>query len=149
MEFGKFKEISPNYGSENEMPPKRNKIHHLKVLTKYYNDLKNGNKTFEIRKNDRDFRTGDILVLSEYDLETKEYTASKNLYFKVTYILNNTTYLQKGYVCMGIRECISFNYNGFIGFCGWADGGNTAPIVAAFKEWCDSFGAMLKEGEQK
>ena len=36
------------------------------------------------------------------------------------------------------RECISFNYDGFIGFCGWADGSNTAPIVAAFIEWCDS-----------
>ena len=35
------------------------------------------------------------------------------------------------------REAISFNKDGFIGFCGWADSKNTAPIVAAFKEWCD------------
>jgi len=84
------------------MPPKKNKIHCLKVLPKYYSDLKNGNKTFEIRKNDRNFKTGDILVLSEYDPETKERTASKNLYFEVTYILDNVKYLQEGYVCMGI-----------------------------------------------
>lgn len=36
------------------------------------------------------------------------------------------------------RECISFNNNGFIGFAGWADDTNLAPIIAAFIEWCDS-----------
>ena len=35
------------------------------------------------------------------------------------------------------RECISFNQNGFIGFAGWADQGNTNPILRAFLAWCD------------
>lgn len=35
------------------------------------------------------------------------------------------------------RECISFNHDGFIGFAGWADQGNTNPILRAFLEWCD------------
>ena len=35
------------------------------------------------------------------------------------------------------RECISFNEDGFIGFCGWADQGNTNPILRAFLIWCD------------
>lgn len=35
------------------------------------------------------------------------------------------------------RECISFNANGFIGFCGWADDDNAAPIIKAFIRWCD------------
>lgn len=35
------------------------------------------------------------------------------------------------------REVISFNRDGFIGFCGDADIGNTAPVLAAFIEWCD------------
>ena len=35
------------------------------------------------------------------------------------------------------RECISFNRDGFIGFCGWAGGGNPTPIINAFIEWCD------------
>ena len=30
------------------------------------------------------------------------------------------------------REAISFNEDGFIGFCGWADGHNSAPILKAF-----------------
>lgn len=35
------------------------------------------------------------------------------------------------------RECITFNPDGFIGFCGWADEKNAVPIVEAFKRWCD------------
>lgn len=35
------------------------------------------------------------------------------------------------------RECISFNRDGFIGFAGWADQGNSNPILRAFLEWCD------------
>lgn len=35
------------------------------------------------------------------------------------------------------REIISFNEDGFIGFAGWADQGNTNPILRAFLKWCD------------
>lgn len=35
------------------------------------------------------------------------------------------------------REAISFNQDGFIGFAGWADSGNTQPFIDAFIEWCD------------
>jgi hypothetical protein len=34
------------------------------------------------------------------------------------------------------REVISFNRDGFIGFCGAADSENTQPVLAAFIEWC-------------
>lgn len=47
------------------------------------------------------------------------------------------------------RECISFNPDGFIGFAGWADQGNTNPILRAFLEWCDILAetaAVVKEG---
>ena len=39
------------------------------------------------------------------------------------------------------REAITFNKDGWIGFCGWADGYNLTPFVIGFKEWCD----FLKE----
>lgn len=39
------------------------------------------------------------------------------------------------------RECISFNKDGFIGFAGWADDGNTNPIKRAFMRWCDALAA--------
>lgn len=42
------------------------------------------------------------------------------------------------------REAISFNRDGFIGFAGWADQGNTNPLLRAFLKWCD----YLAEGEK-
>lgn len=36
------------------------------------------------------------------------------------------------------RECISFNKDGFIGFCGWAGGSNPEPIIKSFIKWCDT-----------
>lgn len=39
------------------------------------------------------------------------------------------------------REAISFNEDGFIGFAGWADQGNTNPLLRAFLWWCDDLAA--------
>ena len=41
-------------------------IHKLKLNACYYDDSASGIKTFEIRKNDRDFKVGDILELREW-----------------------------------------------------------------------------------
>ena len=40
--------------------------HHLKILPCYFNDIVYNNKNFEIRKNDRHFQVGDMLVLNEW-----------------------------------------------------------------------------------
>lgn len=47
-------------------------------------------------------------------------------------------------------EAISFNSDGFIGFCGWADDKNSIPFLVAFyrwvNEWLDnSFGGHYRE----
>ena len=39
------------------------KIHKLKLNAKYYEDSERGIKTFEIRKNDRDYKIGDVLEM--------------------------------------------------------------------------------------
>lgn len=33
------------------------------------------------------------------------------------------------------REAVTFNPEGFVGFAGWADDTNVAPILAGFNEW--------------
>ena len=35
------------------------------------------------------------------------------------------------------REAISFNTDGFIGFCCWADYSCSQPILRSFIKWCD------------
>lgn len=73
-------------------------IHSLKIQSKYFADVVSGLKTFEIRKNDRDYEVGDILELEEIDSDF-EYTGNSH-YVQVTYI---TDYAQQdGYVAMGI-----------------------------------------------
>lgn len=37
------------------------------------------------------------------------------------------------------REAISFNEDGFIGFCGWADSMNSRPFVSGFCRWVDEW----------
>lgn len=39
--------------------------HFLKTESKYYQEVESGNKNFELRKNDRDFRVGDVVYLEE------------------------------------------------------------------------------------
>lgn len=43
-------------------------IHRLKILPEYFEAQKNKVKTFEIRKNDRNFKIGDRLMLYEIDV---------------------------------------------------------------------------------
>jgi hypothetical protein len=43
------------------------KQHELKTWPEYFEALREGKKTFEIRENDRGFETGDILILKEFD----------------------------------------------------------------------------------
>ena len=54
------------------------------------------------------------------------------------FITGNGTYFHA-------REVISFNLDGFIGFCGDTDNKNAVPILAAFVEWCDWLAARKEK----
>ncbi|MGX6979091.1 DUF3850 domain-containing protein [Vagococcus elongatus] len=58
-------------------------IHQLKVLPDYYQAVIDRRKTFEIRKNDRDFQVGDLVILKEFD--GAEFT-KRNAKAQITYI---------------------------------------------------------------
>ena len=75
-------------------------IHRLKILPEYFEAQKNRVKTFEIRKNDRNFKVGDKLMLYEINSKTKQKTG-RVLEVQVTYM---TDYSQKeDYVVMATR----------------------------------------------
>lgn len=79
-------------------------IHELKIKPQYYEDVKIGLKPFEIRKNDRDFKPGDILILNEYSLDDSGAGtySGRALTVRVTYLLNDQEYCKEGYVILGI-----------------------------------------------
>jgi len=48
--------------------------HVLKVWPDFFEAIHDGRKTFEVRKNDRGYHVGDVLVLREYAPGPDEYT---------------------------------------------------------------------------
>jgi len=56
-----------------------------KCWPEYFQEILDGKKTFELRLNDFDINEGDVLVLKEWDHETKDYTGRK-LEKKVGYV---------------------------------------------------------------
>lgn len=76
--------------------------HELKIRGEFYARIATGQKTFEIRKNDRDFQVGDVLILREWQEGDGYVDYSSPLRCKVTYI--STFMQQDGYVVMGIKQ---------------------------------------------
>lgn len=76
-------------------------IHELKMLPEYFDAVISGKKSFEIRKNDRPFKVGDLLALNEFN---GNYTGNSCLVY-VDYILDNPTYVKEDMVIMAIKPC--------------------------------------------
>lgn len=76
-------------------------VHNLKILPMYFEEVRLGNKTFELRKNDRPYNVGDTLILKEFD--GNNYT-KRELTRETTYILQGGNYgLDKDYCILGMR----------------------------------------------
>jgi len=48
-------------------------VHDLKIYPEYWEDIATGKKTFEVRKNDRDYQVGDLLLLRKFDPAKNNY----------------------------------------------------------------------------
>lgn len=78
-------------------------VHKLKTWPQYFKEIKFGKKRFELRKNDRDFKTGDLLELWEYIPEEDIWTQEVCL-ATVDYILHGGKFgLEEGYVILGLN----------------------------------------------
>lgn len=80
------------------------KLHELKILPEYYEKVLSGEKRFELRKDDRGFKVGDIIRLCEHD--GKEFTGRDSLY-DIIYKLDGGNYgLEKGYCILSIKPYV-------------------------------------------
>ncbi len=80
------------------------KLHILKIKRIYAYEKIKGNKLFEIRKNDRNFKVGDVIKYQIYDeeKEPKEANIIEKKKYKITYITN---YEQKeNYIVYGEKQ---------------------------------------------
>lgn len=75
------------------------KTHKLKIQDHFYKAIEKGYKTFEVRKDDRDFQTGDFIDFTTIDGETREGQ------WKITYKLTHEDFpegIPEGYCVLGI-----------------------------------------------
>lgn len=77
------------------------KVHDVKLGTTFFDDVKTGRKTFELRKNDRGYKEGDIIAMHEYKDGT---TTGRTIEKKIVYMLEDFTGLEDGYCILGLGE---------------------------------------------
>lgn len=81
------------------------KPHVLKICPLYLAPLLTYKCHFQFRKNDRDFKVGDILILREWDQEIGEYTNREEIKFEIDYILQDARIgIPEGYCVLGISD---------------------------------------------
>lgn len=81
--------------------------HDLKAWPVYFRPLKAGLKTFECRRNDRNFVAGDFIHVREYVPHANEYTGD-TCDFRITYVMNggnsDVPGLASGWAVLGIAR---------------------------------------------
>lgn len=76
------------------------RIHKMRLAVNFFDAVCNGEKNFELCKNDRGYKVGDILEMEEYGGGIKTGRALKAV---ITYILENYTGLEDGYCILAIE----------------------------------------------
>lgn len=79
------------------------RVHPLKVWPESFDDLLAERKTFEVRRDDRDYRVGDILYLMEWNPRTKSYT-DRRIFRRVTFLAGLEKIGCPGFVAMQLEH---------------------------------------------
>ncbi len=83
-------------------------IHELKTKPEYFSSVRNGEKTFEVRKNDRPFEIGDYAAFNEID-ESGTYYTGRALLMRITYVLDDEEFCKPGYIILGLEPTHMIN----------------------------------------
>ena len=81
-------------------PPR---VHVVKSVSPYFADVYEGRKTFEVRKDDRDYRVGDILIQREFDAALNAYTG-RRAHARIGYKLDDPGHVLPGHCVLGLVD---------------------------------------------
>ncbi|MCH3943039.1 MAG: hypothetical protein LKE37_05050 [Atopobiaceae bacterium] len=85
----------------------------------------------------RSVRTSDSTTIDDLHISRKvDIKTNDDGSLIGAYIYISGSYFKK-------REAVSFNEDGFIGFCGWADSNNSRPIYEGFEAWVDQVSGLV------
>ena len=77
--------------------------HNLKIKHKYWKDVQDGVKTFEIRKNDRDYKVGDIVHFIPISDDSNIILPHNKNSYRITYVFTGGEYgLDNDFCVFGI-----------------------------------------------
>lgn len=76
------------------------KVHQVRLAKTYFDDVAAGIKSFELRKNDRGYKVGDILEMMEF---SEGRNTGRLIRAEATYILEDYTGIEDGYCIMAIK----------------------------------------------
>jgi len=84
------------------------KVHNVKSWVEYFAMVVAGVKTFELRKNDRDYKVGDIVELEEFRPHVGTYTGRKQK-IEITYLIDGSDNvgmdgLRRGFCIFSFRK---------------------------------------------
>ncbi|MFC0183341.1 protein of unknown function [Pseudarcicella hirudinis] len=80
-------------------------IHYVKTHIEYYQLCMKGVKNFELRKNDRNYKAGDIFISQEYDPATEQFTG-RRIMCEIDYVLQGYPGLEQGYCIIQLGRMI-------------------------------------------
>lgn len=85
--------------------------HVLKTLPDYWDAVERGEKTFEVRRDDRGFQKGDVLILQRLHKSALghrlDYRNGKPVQIRreISYVLTGGQFgIEPGYVVLGLKE---------------------------------------------
>lgn len=84
--------------------------HELKCWPEFYDAIADGSKPFDLRKNDRKFKVGDLLILRRFNDRTARYTGEQ-VKRRITYVMDGVgggcitplMGLARGYCILGLE----------------------------------------------
>lgn len=80
------------------------RTHDVKLLPPFFDAVLSGQKTFEIRLNDRDYQEGDLLYLREYSKRDSKYTG-RVLSAEIGFVYKGFEYgLKEGYCVFSLLK---------------------------------------------